>query len=401
MSGIYGDVADPMESALATQSQQHVSGRSPGTTYNGLTVRSTPWGNYVVDASGRAQDVFDLGSGEWGNSDQFNAQSKPNGSFWGDMLKGGLAVGGMALGINGLAGLAGLEGAGAGISSAGLGGEGLWTGPMGEFAGGAGAAAGTGGGMSGLDWLNPDGSLNLENLAAQDYADFGVDGVSRLGNSLGYSQGVDWLSSGSGGILDTLKNYITQNPGSTIKTAAQALGLTNSDGSVNYGRLLSGLGSAALGAYGASQSADALERISDKYSAMGAPYRKELADLYADPSKFLSSDAVQQPVQQGTNALARSLSVHGNPTGSGTALQELQDYSANSMWGKLDAEKARLGSLGGLSSMPANVGQSADMSAAQSSGSGLNAIGYGLNQILNPQPTSNQLLQLLFRNSLT
>lgn len=37
-------------------------------------------------------------------------------------------------------------------------------------------------------------TLDLSSLAAQDYADFGTEGVSALGNSLGFSQGVDYAS---------------------------------------------------------------------------------------------------------------------------------------------------------------------------------------------------------------
>jgi hypothetical protein len=81
----------------------------------------------------------------------------------------------------------------------------------------------------------------------------------------------------------------------------------------------------------------------------GGPYRERLAALYADPTSFLSSPEVMAPVQQGTDALARALSVRGNPAGSGAALQEIQNYASNQLFGRLGEEKTRLAGFGGLS----------------------------------------------------
>ena len=85
-----------------------------------------------------------------------------------------------------------------------------------------------------------------------------------------------------------------------------------------------------------------------RLSGLGEPYRGRLEALYNDPNSFLTSNEVQVPVQQATNIMARSLSVGGNPIGSGNALQQLQSYSADQLFGKLGEEKARLGKLGGL-----------------------------------------------------
>ena len=163
----------------------------------------------------------------------------------------------------------------------------------------------------------------------------------------GLSPTTDWASSLSslgvgstdlaniaGGSMDILS--AVQKYGQPL---AKALGLTNQAGEIDWGRIASGAGSAALGMYGANQSADAMERISDKYMNLGAPYRQKLSDLYANPDSFLTSKEVTTPVQQGTDALARALSVKGNPTGSGNALQEMQNYSSNMLFGKLGDEK--------------------------------------------------------------
>lgn len=83
--------------------------------------------------------------------------------------------------------------------------------------------------------------------------------------------------------------------------------------------------------------------------AQGAPYRDQLAGLMADPNSFLTSQAVQAPLQQGTNALARSLSVNGNPAGRPGAMAEIQKYASNSLASLLGQEKDRLATFGGLS----------------------------------------------------
>lgn len=263
--------------------------------------------------------------------------------------------------------------------------------------------AATSGGSSPMDWTDlfsgggysPDPNFSgISDLyGAATNQSVPTDWASSLASGFSDNQLYSAVTSGGGDILDLVKQY--------GQPAAKALGLTNSDGSIDWGRILKGAGETALGMYGANQSADAMERISDKYMALGDPYRKRLADLYANPDSFLTSKEVTTPVDQGTNALARALSVKGNPTGSGTALQEMQNYSSNMLFGKLGDEKTRLGALGGLTQMPASVGMGADMSAAQSQGSGLNALGYGLNSIINPSPqTSLSDLYKQFSNSL-
>lgn len=85
--------------------------------------------------------------------------------------------------------------------------------------------------------------------------------------------------------------------------------------------------------------------------AIGAPYRGRLESLYANPSSFLTSPEVQVPVQQGTDIMARALSAReGNPVASGGALQQLQSYASDQLFGKLGDEKKRLADFGGLGS---------------------------------------------------
>lgn len=333
---------------------------------------------------------------------------------WGPTL-GALFLGGVGLASGGLgslfsgAGEAGAAGGSAAFdAAAGLGGA------TSAGAGSVGAATSSGLGSLGtaastlgssaMDWSSLFGDYNFTPDAFY--------GPTASGIPLDAAMGMAGPTQSGWTLADALMNESTAGAlsGSTSSSifdlvkqygqpAAKALGLTTANGDIDWGRIIKGAGETALGMYGANQSADAMERISDKYMNLGAPYRQKLSDLYANPDSFLTSKEVTTPVDQGTNALARALSVKGNPTGSGTALQEMQNYSSNMLFGKLGEEKTRLGALGGLTSMPASVGMGADMSAAQNTGSGLNALGYGLNSMLNPQPSSIDLYKQ-FTNSL-
>jgi hypothetical protein len=138
---------------------------------------------------------------------------------------------------------------------------------------------------------------------------------------------------------------------------------------------------------------DKLDDLQHKYFAEGEPYRSKLKDLYADPSGFLSSPEVTVPVDQGTNAVARALSAKsGNPTGSGTALQELQNYSSNALFGRLGEEKNRLGVLGGLDVFNrAAPGAATDAIAAQQGM--FNTGSSALSNLFNPVQSGQTQLQ--------
>lgn len=162
----------------------------------------------------------------------------------------------------------------------------------------------------------------------------------------------------------------------------------------DWGKIIGAAAPAVLGAYASDQQANSYKDIADKYMAMGAPYRTKLADLYDNPNGFLTSPEVQVPVQQGTDMLARSLSVKGNPIGSGNALQQLQGYSADQLFGKLGQEKDRLAGFGGLASYNA-AAPSAASNAIGAEGNVYNAIGAGFADVFNPKPTLAQTLAQL------
>lgn len=176
-----------------------------------------------------------------------------------------------------------------------------------------------------------------------------------------------------------------------IKSLADALGTTPE----NLGKILGAFGPAALGAFGAYTQGQTQKDLANQFASYGAPYRQRLGDLYNNPGAYLSSPEVQIPVQQGTDALARSLSAKvGNPIGNMTALGELQNYSANQLYGRLGQEKDRLAGFGGLSyynqAAPGAMG-----AASGATGDIFNALGSGLANYMNPPSTLESLLKSL------
>ena len=166
-------------------------------------------------------------------------------------------------------------------------------------------------------------------------------------------------------------------------------------------------GSTLLGLAGANQQTNALEdlaagedaRFQQLFSA-GAPYRSQLETLMADPSTYLSSPLVQTSVDQGTSALARSLSAQvGNPALSGTALHELQNYATNAFADDYYKQAQLLGNLGGLSQFAGGAAQGPNlgpsMAGIQSGANTYNVLGAGLADATRPRSSLNDILRTL------
>src|SRR3990167_7049674 len=68
---------------------------------------------------------------------------------------------------------------------------------------------------------------------------------------------------------------------------------------------------AALSAYGSYAQSQEMGDLAKRYEAYGAPYRQNLADISADPSKFYDSPGATKA----TDAILRKLSIAGNPAG--------------------------------------------------------------------------------------
>ena len=166
-------------------------------------------------------------------------------------------------------------------------------------------------------------------------------------------------------------------------------------GGFNLAQLLASLGVAGLGVAGSLSQADAYKDVAERYMNMGQPYRDKLQQLYTDQgvNDWLNSAAVTTPVQMGTDALARSLSVKGNPFGNGTSLQSLQDYATKQLYGDLGNERNRLANFGGLSAFN-SAAPSASAAGINAGAGAYDAAGYGLAGVLNsykPQSAFNML----------
>jgi hypothetical protein len=187
----------------------------------------------------------------------------------------------------------------------------------------------------------------MEGSANWSPSEIGMEGGGALGGGALAAGAV-----GGGGVLSSLANGAAGGAAGAAAGSATSGGLSNTLGSIMgdddwlkiLGRGLPGI----LGAVGSASQAEDYEDLANKYMEMGSPYRTKLQQLYGDPSAFLNSPEVRQPIQQGTDMLARSLSVKGNPAGSGNALQELQNYASTQLFNKLGQEKDRLGGFGGL-----------------------------------------------------
>ena len=246
------------------------------------------------------------------------------------------------------------------------------------------APTGAAGYQSGLGWVDAQGfPISLEGAA-------GIAGVAGAG----------------GGVLDdAAKSALIYNAlggGGANVPSRTALGriLEGRATTDDWLSILGTAGATGLGVYAANRQTDLLENLSKEYSGYGAPYRQKLTDLYANPSGFLSSPEVQVPVQQGTDAAARALSAKvGNPVFSGTALQELQNYSANQLFGKLGQEKDRLAGFGGLSNYSA-AAPGAATNAINSSGNALTTLAGGISDIVNPRQSLTDLMKMFQGNNL-
>lgn len=248
--------------------------------------------------------------------------------------------------------------------------------------GAAGSAAGTGGGgyeLGGDTGLTGGGSysgaidpnelaagnpaLQATNAEGQSLYASAAQTVGAGGSAAGAATGA---AAGAGGALSRVLN------GTATAADYASLGLS----------ALPGL----IGAYASSNATDAYKTLAETFAGYGAPYRQKLSDLYADPSSFLKSAEVQKPVQMGSDILARSLSTQGNPIGSGNALQQLQSYSSDQLFGRLGQEKDRLAGYGGLTQYNA-AAPAAASNVIGSNANTANALGAAASNVFNPPKT--------------
>lgn len=204
------------------------------------------------------------------------------------------------------------------------------------------------------------------------------------------------LTGAEGGVntQNWAQSLLSQGTGA-IASAASALGMTPAALTSLLGRLIGG----GLDAYSASQRSDRLQANADRAFNMGAPYRDRLAAYYANPSAAIANDpAIQASVTQGTNALARSLSARdGNPVGSGRALQELQNYATQGLYGGYGNELNRLANFGGLSNFNAASPQ-LSLAAANDPGV-IGSLAATARQIISPPQSYGDILRSMGINT--
>lgn len=241
---------------------------------------------------------------------------------------------------------------------------------------------------SGQNWWNTDwGTEGLVDLGGATNAAGGLSAnslggtaASAAGSALGGSGG----SAGGGSLSGALGN--AAGAGIALSRILDGTA-TTSDWLSLGGTGLSTLGKIApslLGMYASNEQTNALKDLAGKYAEYGAPYRQQLADITADPSKFYNSTAAQQ----GVNSVLSKLSIGGNPSGS----PYKQQLAVDSLWNDYGKERDRLAGFGGLTNYNA-AAPSLDAQAVNSQGNMYNALGAGLNDIFNPKTSLADLLK--------
>lgn len=315
---------------------------------------------------------------------------------------------------------------GGGIGAAGAA-AGFGLGGLGSSAGALGGA-GTGGAMSALESglgaytnFGAGGAVGAGSGAAGGIGALNSFDTGAMADILGTNIGTGTAAGGTAGLDQILSGY---NPmgdygeyggytaANTVPTGAAATGAgTGSAASSALSRILGGnastqdwlslagqLGSLGLGVYGANQQANATSDLYNRYFDMGAPYRASLQQLNDNPASFYSSPMFQGALQQGSDALSRSLSAKvGNPILNPTALQEMQNYTTR---GSLDAYNQRWNQLASAGQL--GVGQAAGLGsqAAAAQGGTANALGAGLSSVFGKEKDyAQQVLDLLKNRS--
>jgi hypothetical protein len=222
-------------------------------------------------------------------------------------------------------------------------------------------------------------------VAAPAAADAGLAGLIESG-AVGTAGGALEAGALTGGV-----DYASLLAGTAPSSVATTGGIAAAAGlSPEVLRLLGIAGVTGLGMYGANKQADSLRDIAAASEAKRAPFYNKSIEYLNNPEAYISG-----PGKSSLDATLRALSArHGNPIGSPTALgiateAGLRDWrDAVTGFGNmgLSGEDARMNIQGQATGADANV---------------LNALGYGLGQVTNPQTTLEQLLRGMRGGSLS
>jgi hypothetical protein len=160
--------------------------------------------------------------------------------------------------------------------------------------------------------------------------------------------------------------------------------------------------SAGLGAYGSSKQADTLNNLAQQYMAFGAPSRNRYEGSFAPGFSMANEPGYAGAMKSASDAVLASLSAKGgNPYGDPHALIEankaILDGTALPALYNYRNQNASTGGYGAFNT----AAPGAALGAANAEGNIYNAIGYGLNNVLNPQPTIADLIKAMKPAGLT
>ena len=287
-------------------------------------------------------------------------------------------------------------------------GAGLGYGAYGAIAGGGAAAAG-GGGAAGADTAGAAGAGT--DAFASGAGATGAAAAPAGGTAAGTAAGGAGMDLGGGLTLDEFGNVVSggaAGAGADIGSgmSVDAYGNVVSGGAAGGGTDLASLAAkygpaalralpAILGGYGANKQAGALQGLQNQYTAYGAPSRGRYEASMTpgfDPNSIPGYSGAVDTASK--SLLARLSATGGNPYGnpgglidankqiiSGTALPAIQAYQN---------QNANVGFGGTLNAAGSFGGQ-----AIGAQGNVYNAVGAGINDVMNPPQTLAQQLQTL------
>lgn len=348
------------------------------------------------------------------NNQQFvSAANYDSGNDFLDWAKIPLMFAGMAATGGAISGA--LGGAGAAAGAAGAGGIpelGLIANPATANAAiAAGIPASTLSGGAGALGLGADATWGVN--AAKDTAAGGsmpygdaIEGLIDLTNQgLTGEQAISALSKINPAWTQTGLEFLLNNPSQILSGGVNLLkslgGTSSGSGETDWTALLGKLGAAGLGAYASNEQSKSLTDLATKYQEFGAPSRARYEASMTpgfDPTSIPGYAGALDTASRGI--LARLSATGGNPFGnpgglieankqivSGTALPAINEYQ------RLNANTGFGNSMNAAANIQTNaIGQDANM---------YNALGYGLNQITQPQNTYESLIRSLRQSGLS
>jgi hypothetical protein len=181
---------------------------------------------------------------------------------------------------------------------------------------------------------------------------------------------------------------------STVAKSALSKILDGSATADDYLRAAGAIAPGVLGMIGANQQSNTLQGISDKYLAMGAPFRDRLEQTFQPGYSLMNEPGFKDALDVSSQGVLRNLSARvGNPADNPGSQSEAMKYVTGSLaLPQLNTMRSQLGTFGQLGT---NMAGTADMAGANASGGALNAVGYGLSNLLNEGNDLDSLLKKL------